>query len=402
MRQLPYMETVFAYEREPYRRDLEVEVIVAGVEEGRPFAVLSDTVLYPEGGGQPADRGHLGEVEVVDVQKKEDRIRHYLERPVSAGPATLAVDWERRYDHMQQHTAQHLLSAVAADRFGWETTSFHLGVERSDVELDAPLLRSADLERLEEAVVGEVRAARPVRARRVDEREALSLATRSRGLPAGHRGEVRLVEIEGVDLTTCGGTHLASTAEIECVKLLGTEPMRGGTRLHWIAGGRVRRRLAANEERSAELRRLLETSNAELLDIVRLRLGQLKEGKARQRFLETRLAEATAEVLAERGDDLVNEHFEGLGSSFLQQLARRLAERDAMRAVLTAEDETGAFFVVVAGKQSGASAAELGAGVAEILGGRGGGKGALYQGRCESLARREEVERLVRGEQRHG
>jgi misacylated tRNA(Ala) deacylase len=91
----------------------------------------------------------------------------------------------------------------------------------------------------------------------------------------------------------------------------------------------------------------------------------------------------------------VSEHFAGLGASFLQQVARRLAQHDTIRALLTAEDEGSAFFVVVAGAASGASAAELGARVAEILGGRGGGKGATYQGRCDSLARREEAARIV-------
>jgi alanyl-tRNA synthetase len=395
VRQSLLVSAPFAYEREPYRCELEVDVVRTGDEGGRPFAVLSDTILYPEGGGQPADHGRLGDVEVVDVQKREEEIRHYLERPTVNGPARLTLGWGRRYDHMQQHTAQHLLSAIAADRFGWGTTSFHLGVERSDVELDVATLERADLERLEEAIAAEVRAARPVRARRVDAEEAAALAERSRGLPAGHRGEVRLVEIEGVDVTTCGGTHLASTAEIECVKLLGTEPMRGGTRLHWVAGGRVRARLAAAEERGDELRRLLETSDAEMPDIVRLRLDQLRESRARQRELETRLAEATADVLAGRETDAVSEHFAGLGASFLQQVARRLAQHDTIRALLTAEDEGSAFFVVVAGAASGASAAELGARVAEILGGRGGGKGATYQGRCDSLARREEAARIV-------
>ncbi len=251
----------FLYEREPGRREAEAEVVAAGEQGGRPFVVLSDTLFYPEGGGQPADRGTIAGVAVLDVQRAGGTIRHLLERPIAPGSVRLALDWERRFDHMQQHTAQHLLSALAEDRFGWKTTAFHLGPAVSDIELAVPALAEETREALEEAVAAEIRAARPVRPRRVTREEFERLeAVRTRGLPDGHAGEVRLVEIEGVDLNTCGGTHLASTAEIEALHLLASEPMRGGTRLHFAAGaaraapdGRARgaQRAAAGADRRA-------------------------------------------------------------------------------------------------------------------------------------------------------
>ena len=173
------------------------------------------------------------------MQKTDGAIRHVLASPVAPGPADLRLDWERRFDHMQQHTGQHLLSAVAQDRFGWATTAFHLGPDVSDVELAAPSLPAADLARLEEAVAAEIRAARAVVPRRVPLEEFRALPVRSRGLPEGFTGDVRLVEIAGVDLNTCGGTHLSNTAEIELVALLGTEALRGGTRVFFAAGGRA-------------------------------------------------------------------------------------------------------------------------------------------------------------------
>src|SRR6185503_19277103 len=212
---------------------------------------------------------------------------HYLGSVVNAGRSTVRLDWARRFDHMQQHTAQHLLSALAADRFGWETTSFHLGAQTCDVELAASELPAARQGELEEAIAAEVRAARPVTTRRVASEALAGLAVRSRGLPAGHTGDVRLVEIAGVDLNTCGGTHLASTAEIECVKLLGVEPMRGGTRLYWVAGGRARARLAAHEARNEALRRALEAGDDELAAVAASKVAQLQESeRARRRLLE--------------------------------------------------------------------------------------------------------------------
>jgi len=219
----------------------------------RRNAVLADTLFYPEGGGQPADHGRLGDAEVLDVQKRGEEIRHFLSHPVAEGSIQLELDWPRRWDHMQQHTGQHVLTAVALRDFGWRTTAFHLGTEWSDIELDVPNLDRDDLDRLEEAVAKEIRAARPVIYRTAEVGDFERLGVRSRLLPDGFEGAVRLVDIEGLDLNTCGGTHCRSTAEIGLLSLLGTEPMRGGTRVFFVAAvvARYRRRKAVRGGRAA-------------------------------------------------------------------------------------------------------------------------------------------------------
>ncbi|HSN56827.1 MAG TPA: hypothetical protein VLT32_19310, partial [Candidatus Sulfomarinibacteraceae bacterium] len=145
-----------AYHRDPFLAELDTEVVAVGEEGGRPYAVLADTVFYPEGGGQPADHGRLGDVAVLDVQAIGGEIRHFVDAAVSPGPVHLELDWPRRFDHMQQHTAQHLLTAVALRDFGWRTTAVHLGPEISDIELDVPQLERAELDRLEAACEFEV------------------------------------------------------------------------------------------------------------------------------------------------------------------------------------------------------------------------------------------------------
>ena len=112
------------YQQDAYQTELEAEILTLGADDdGRSFAVLSDSVFYPEGGGQPPDHGHLGDAEVIDVQKDPAGARHYFTGELAEGPVAQRLDWQRRFDHMQQHTAQHLLTAIAADRFGWPTTS---------------------------------------------------------------------------------------------------------------------------------------------------------------------------------------------------------------------------------------------------------------------------------------
>ena len=386
------MRRAFSYEFDPYRRDLATAVIDTGVEGERPFAVLEDTILYPEGGGQPADRGVLGDVAVLDVQRREGLIRHYLERPLAAGPVSVRLDWHRRFVHMQQHTAQHLLTAVADDRFGWPTTAFHLGADVCDIELGVAAPAAAQLELLEETVADEIRAARPVRAQRVPPGELGRLAVRTRGLPEGFTGDVRLVEIQGVDLNTCGGTHVRSTAEIEAVKLLGTEPMRGGTRLHFVAGERVRRRLAAHEASNAALRGLLGAPDNELVPVAAAKLEQLHAAEKRLRAAEEELAGALAEALASRPGVLVEAHFEGKDAAFLQRLARQLvALAPGKLALLTATAGARSFFVMAAGESVALDVSALGREVAALLGGRGGGSGHLFQGKAGSLAGRPQV-----------
>jgi Ser-tRNA(Ala) deacylase AlaX len=380
------MNPIPAYERDPYLTSLEVEVLATG-EDGRAFAVFDDTLLYPEGGGQPADQGRLGKVAVLDVQRVDGEIRHYLDGAAAPGPATLRLDWRRRFDHMQQHTAQHLLTAVAERLHGWRTTSFHLQPEVCDVELDTVAAEPQQLQALEDEVAAEVRAARPVTWRRVSPDEYERLAVRSRGLPAGHRGDVRLVEIAGVDVNTCGGTHLRSTAEIESVKLLGAEPARGGLRLRWIAGGRVRRRLDRAEEILAELRKLFGAADDELVSIAGLKLDQLQEASRHARWLTGKLAESAAEALAGRREAIVAEHFDGVDAGFLKQVAQRFSTlAHAGAALLTAGTDKGSFFAVAAGAESDLDVQEAGRRVAAVLDGRGGGSGRIFQGKADSPA----------------
>jgi alanyl-tRNA synthetase len=384
-----------AYERDPRLREMTVEVLRVEGEGDRAWALLDDTILYPEGGGQPADHGELDGVPVIDVQKVDGELRHYMGEPVSTGAATLRLDWSRRFDHMQQHTAQHLISALAQDRFGWKTTSFHLGAERCDVELDAERLDRRRLDELQEAICEAVRSALPVTTRRVQPEDLEALAVRTRGLPEGHTGSVRLVEIDGIDRNTCGGTHLASTAEIESVLLLDVEPMRGGTRLYWIAGGRVRRRLAERESLLHELRSVVGAGDAELAEIIAGKLDRITTLDRRVRALERQVAESRARDLLASPERVVAGHFADADAAFLQQMARVIAAEGADRvALLTAGSGREGAFVVVSG---GADVDLVRAGreVAEVLEGRGGGGGPVFQGKAGDLRRRDPaLERL--------
>jgi len=386
------MNAVAAYEREPYLQTLQTEVVGSGREGTRPFVVLADTILYPEGGGQPSDRGRIAGVAVEDVRTVQGQIRQYLAGPPPVGRVQVVLDWARRFDHMQQHTGQHLLTAVAQERFGWPTTAFHLGAHVCDVELDVAAITPDRLVELEEAVAAEIRAAHPVTARRVSPHTFATLPVRTRGLPEGHTGDIRLVEIAGIDLNTCGGTHVLCTAEIEALKLLGAEAMRGGTRLFYVAGARLRRLLAAHHERSAKLRQLVGASDDELVAAVAARLDQFKEVQRAIRSLEEELAVEAARALAAGAEKVANAHWPSRDLPFLQRVAKEFARLGPDRlALLTAGEGAQGAFLLCAGESMTIDLPAAGRKVAEILSGRGGGAGRIFQGKAASLSRRADA-----------
>lgn len=215
------------------------------------------------------------------------------------------------------------------------------------------------------------------------------MPVRSRGLPAGHTGSVRLVEIDGIDLNTCGGTHCASTAELEALKLLGTESVRGGTRIYYVAGARLRHTLGAHHRRNAALRSLLGAADDELPYAVSARLDQLKEGQKALRALEDDLAVASAEALAGRPERSLVAHWPERTLPFLQKVARELDRLapDRVAFLTSGQGEEGAF-VVSAGEASEVDVRDLGNRMAVIMEGRGGGSGRLYQGKARALSKR--------------
>jgi len=233
-----------------YREDPLLETFTATVLEVRELGddgfgiILDRTAFYPEAGGQPADEGQLGEAEVFDVQEED-------------GEGSL--DWQRRRDFMQQHSGQHLLSAVVLDEFSAVTRGFHLGEEESTIDLSVEL-SDEDLSHTQSRINNLVDLNLSI-STRFGGRDDPAVKAARKPPPPGIE-EVRLVDIEGVDSVPCGGTHLPSTSMIGGIHILagGTGRAHGFFRLSFICGGRLRRRLSSLDRISAELSVKLTTS----------------------------------------------------------------------------------------------------------------------------------------------
>ncbi|NOT28617.1 MAG: phosphoesterase [Acidobacteria bacterium] len=224
------------YYLDAYCRTFDTRVARALQHEGRPAVVLDRTAFYPTSGGQPFDVGRLGGARVLDTVDLEDEIVHVISQPLEAGAEIDAeIDWNRRFDHMQQHTGQHVLSAAFDRLFDNRTVGFHMGADVSTIDL-AREATPEDVERAVDEANRIVWEDRPVTIRFASQEEVSTLALRKE---SQREGTLRLVEVADFDLSACGGTHVTRTGAIGMIAVLSGERVRGGLRVTFACGGRA-------------------------------------------------------------------------------------------------------------------------------------------------------------------
>jgi alanyl-tRNA synthetase len=200
--------------------------------------VLDETALYPASGGQPCDHGKLGDANVLDVRDDGDEIIHIVDRELQPGPVHGCVDWPRRFDHMQQHTGQHLLSAMFQERFGRPTVSFHLGAELSSIDIRGAEPTLEILEGAERAANRIIFEDRPINVRYGTQEQLAQMGVRKQ---VERTGILRAIEIEGADLQPCGGTHVRRTAQIGTLLVRRCTKIRQDWRVEFACGARSER-----------------------------------------------------------------------------------------------------------------------------------------------------------------
>jgi alanyl-tRNA synthetase len=230
------MKTERLYYTDCYLREFEGRVLRAEPCAEGSRVYLDRSAFYPASGGQPADRGTLGNAEILDVIDEGDAVAHLLDRVPESELAHGVIDWHRRFDHMQQHTGQHVLSAAFERTAEFETVSFHLGEEISSIDLasDRTSVRQVEeAESLANQVVFDNRAV-AILFRTSEEARQMSLRK-----PAAREGELRLIRVEDFDLSACGGTHVNRTGSIGLIAVRKIERMKGQTRVEFVCGGRA-------------------------------------------------------------------------------------------------------------------------------------------------------------------
>jgi len=380
------LKTERLYYGDSFLREFEAQVISCAPSAERFHVVLNRTAFYPTSGGQPHDTGRLGEVNVLDVMENEDgTIVHVTERAVAPGPVHGAIDWDRRFDYMQQHTGQHLLSAAFVELFKFQTVSFHLGGESSSIDLAAASFspkQAEDVERRTNQIVFEDRAVE------------VQYGTREELAASGVRKEVeregvlRAVHIAGFDLQPCGGTHVARTGQVGLVHLRKLEKQKHGWRMEFVCGGRAMRAARGDYGTLDEAARLLSCGQPEVPAMLGKALEERKQAqRTRQQLLERMAGYEADEMLREAKGEalrLVTHVFEDADPAYLRMVATRLAAQPGVQALVATRAGGNVVFAQSAGLSTDMNALLKKA--VQAAGGKGGGTRDFAQGSVPDAA----------------
>lgn len=353
------------------------KVTANGIDEKGSYVVLDRSCFYPEGGGQPADTGVIGETEVTDVQTIDGEIRHYTASMLDIGEYGTAIDWQRRFDHMQQHTGQHLLSAVFEDDLGMATKSFHLGKERVSIDLDVPKLSAEQLKKVEHQVNSLIYSQIPIETEWVSQEQASRMELRKK--PAVE-GDIRLVKIADIDINACGGTHLRNTAELGLLKIIRTEKAKSGTRVYFLCGNRAMEHFDLLQSVTDQLTKSLNAPAAELAEAAAAVLGDRKDKEKQLKKIGLELLKLEVENLEADGNTMIR-NFNGRPFKEVQQMAKLTAENHpSLYLLFFIPEEANIRFVCAKGKNAPGDMKKVLGEIVGNLGSNVGGTENLAQG----------------------
>ena len=361
--------------------------VLSCAEGKRGFLVALDrTAFYPEGGGQPGDRGTLNGVAVTDTHEKDGVILHYCAEPLPVGAeVTGRIDRERRFDLMQQHSGEHIVSGIICGRFGCDNVGFHLGAETVVIDFSFPIPaeRLSEIEAAANRVIWENR---PFLISYPAPEELKAIPYRSKKELSG---QVRIVECPGADCCACCGTHVKRAGEIGLIKLLDMKPFREGVRIEMVAGKRAYDYVAAVTAQNDLISLLLSAKVGETAKAVRRVQAELADAKYRVTELENRAFDRLARSLAGTGDALLFE--DGLSPDAVRRCCDAVASRCGGRcAVFSGADGEGYKYAVAL---PGGDLRDFGKRLNAGLRGRGGGKPDFIQGSV--TASRAEIEAFL-------
>jgi len=377
------MQTRKLYYEDCMLAEFSATVVSCRQTEKGWLITLDKTAFYPEGGGQACDLGALGDVRVLDVQEENEQVLHLCDGPLGEGAeVTGRIDWQRRFDLMQQHAGEHIVSGILHKLFGSHNTGFHVGADVVTVDFDTPV--PADrLEEIEKLANEAVYRNLPIKCWYPSKEELAALPYRTkRELP----WPVRIVEIPGYDRCACCGIHVAYTGQIGVIKLLSCVKFHQGVRMEMACGARA---LAILSQVYEQNRLVSQAFSAKIME-TGAAAQRMNEALAAEKFratgLERQLFDSIAAGFEDKGDIF---HFaDGLAPAAARELAERIAVRcGGTAAVFSGSDDAGYTVCMV---NKGADIAPLGKQLNSQLNGRGGGKPGFFQGSVK--ATRGEIE----------
>ncbi|HEX7999236.1 MAG TPA: DHHA1 domain-containing protein [Pyrinomonadaceae bacterium] len=362
----------------------------------RVALTLDRTAFYPTGGGQPSDMGLLNETRVLECVDADEHVLHLIEGPRLEVGTTVSgrVDWPRRLDHLQQHTGQHILSQAFVQLFDAETRSFRMSEKTAEIDV---ALDNASDERIEQAVElanSIIWEDRRVQVRQVTKEDAAQLPLRK---DSEREGELRIIEIEGFDLSPCGGTHAARTGEVGIICVRSWERAKGLARIEFVAGARVLRDYNQANQTARQIASLFSAGRDEAAASVLRLLEENKQLLRQVRALEEVTTRTEAEELlkeareAAGGTQLVSHIFDNRTADSLKKISLSVITRPRVVALLGSRDQDTARLVFARSADAPGDMNALMREACQMLDGRGGGKPDMAQGGGRNASRLEEA-----------
>lgn len=372
------LETRRLYYEDVYRKEFTATVLDCRERKSGYAVILDESAFYPEGGGQPSDKGTLGAVKVTEVHEKDGELLHYTDEPLEIGVKVEGkIDWEHRFDLMQQHSGEHMVSGIIHARYGYDNVGFHMGSDVITVDLNG-MLDEAQLAEIESEVNRKVWEDTPVEISYPTAEELKALDYRSK---KELTGQVRIVTFPGTDVCACCGIHVTHTGEIGMVKLLSVEKFRDGIRMEMICGKRVLDYLNMVNEQNHQISMKLSAKMEKTAEAVE----RLFEENYRMKGLVARMQEEMFQAEAKKwegaGDVLIFK--EGLESDAVRKLTDAVMNTCQGRCAVFSKNEDGSHKYAI-GEIDGdlrQYTKEMNA----ALNGRGGGKPFFVQGSVQAV-----------------
>jgi len=396
------------YHDDAYQQEFQAQVLERVIMGNGLGLILDKTCFYPTSGGQPHDQGTLNGLPVSDVVEREDdgAVVHVVGGEVE-GPALSPsislrinrgetvhgqIDWERRFDHMQQHTGQHILSQAFLRLLDAETVGFHLGAETSTIDVDKAPLETAQLDEVEKLANTIVFADRPVRTYFIDQDRMGNLALRKQPMVTG---PIRIVEVEGFDLSPCGGTHVKAAGEVGPIVITKSERRGSETRVEFLCGGRALTDYRRQRCIVGELANQFSVGDWELVEAVNRLVEEAKRHRkelnaAKDLLLDYEATRLWAEAEERGGLRIVRAVLSEGDGETLKGLAQRLAKKEACVALLGLKDDR-ALLAFARSADLPYDMSALLKGACQIIGGSGGGRPNMAQGGGPAGERLEEA-----------
>lgn len=363
--------------------------LVEQKESGKQWIVVLDrTAFYPEGGGQPADRGSLNGIEVLDVRKEDGEILHFLSQKLEGSKVQGKINLTFRYDYMQQHTGQHLISAALYKKGNYKTVSSYLGQSYTAVEIDVADISEKQVLETEELCNLIISRNLPVISHWVSSEQACRFPLRK---PVPDKERIRLVEIKDFDFVGCGGMHLDHTGEIQLIKAVGREKIRGRLRLHWQIGKRAFNDYRNKHQVVTDLSKELTCSSGELLPGVIKIKEELRSQKQSNAVLQSRLARYITDSMLAAARDLsglkvVLHLFNNEEPELVKKIFDGLLESGPSAACLVNNYSGQLQWHAGSSENVGLPLKEIIPPLLPLIDGRGGGKGNRWQGIGRDIA----------------